>query len=186
MVRPPLRRGCHGAALAAALCLLAPAGALAQETLESPIKATFLYRFADFVGWPPGVTGGPGDPLNICIVGRDVFGEVIDQAVAGQSAAGRALAVYRLAYLDVDSACHIAYIAGSEEQSVDAALAVAQDAPLLTVTDEANGETRGMVHFELVDDRVRFHIDEAEASARGLTVNSRLLNIAVSVKRRPQ
>ena len=188
MRHSPGRRtpGALAAALAAAVAAaLAPATGYAQETLESPVKATFLYRFADFVEWPPGVTGQPTDTLNICIVGDDIFGPVIDEAVAGQTAAGRPLAVYRLSFIAADSGCHIAYVSGSGAQPVEAALAALQDAPVLTVTDEAGGPTRGMIHFELVDDRVRFHIDEADASARGLAINARLLNIALSVNRRP-
>lgn len=171
-------------AVAVGLGVSIPAPAVAQESLESPIKATFLYRFGDFVEWPPGAFPAVGAPLNICVVGVDVFGEVLDAALAGQSAAGRALAIHRLTVLDAGSNCHIAYISGSGAQPVEMALEAVRNAPVLTVTDAANGDTRGAVHFEVVDDKVRFHIDEAAASRGGLAVSSRLLNIALTVQRR--
>lgn len=172
------------AALWAGLCLVIPGPLAAQASLEAPVKATFLYRFADFVRWPPGVFESPVDPVRICLVGEDAFGVVLDQALAGQTAAGRPLAVHRLEALQAQSPCHIAYIAGSAAQSVEEALDSVHTAPMLTVTDEDNGAARGVVHFELANNRVRFHIDERAASQNGLTINSRLLDIALTVQRR--
>ena len=39
-----------------------------------------------------------------------------------------------------------------------------------------------MIHFTVVDGRVRFLIDQGSATARGLTISSRLLALAVEVK----
>ena len=41
---------------------------------------------------------------------------------------------------------------------------------------------RGMIHFAISDDRVRFHIDLQAASRSGLSISSRLLNLALSVR----
>ena len=38
-----------------------------------------------------------------------------------------------------------------------------------------------MVHFAVVGGRVRFHIDQGAASARGVSISSRLLALAVEV-----
>lgn len=170
-----------------ALTLTAAPVAAQNVSLEAPLKATFLYRFGDFVTWPDAAFATPSDPLNICVVGADTFGDVLDRAIEGQRAGGRPLAVYRVAALDPASACHIAYIAGSPAQSAAQALAAARGAPVLTVTDAATGAAaRGMVHFEIVEDRVRFHVDEESASRSGLVVSSRLLGVALTVRRRPE
>lgn len=165
---------------------IAPGPADAQdENLEAPIKATFLYRFADFVTWPDQTFATPESPLNICIVGRDPFGSVLDEVMDGQKAAGRPLVIYRVEAVTPRTGCHILYLPGSRFQSVSAALRVAGDEPVLTVTDAAmNGDSRGIIHFEVIDNRVKFHIDDAEAARRGLNISSRLLGIALSVRRK--
>ena len=56
--------------------------------------------------------------------------------------------------------------------------------PVLTVTDARSSVRRGMIHFVVVQGRVRFHIDEAAAVRSGLTINSRLLALALSVRQR--
>ena len=55
---------------------------------------------------------------------------------------------------------------------------------MLTVTDARAGPQRGMIHFTIVGGRVRFFIDEAAASDRGLSISSRLLALAAGVRQR--
>ncbi|HVK81617.1 MAG TPA: YfiR family protein [Verrucomicrobiae bacterium] len=57
--------------------------------------------------------------------------------------------------------------------------------PVLTITDSASGEERGIIHFTFVDNRVRFYVDDASAAASGLNIDPRLLNVALGVRRRP-
>jgi hypothetical protein len=52
------------------------------------------------------------------------------------------------------------------------------------VTDARTSSHRGIIHFSVVGGRVRFFIDEAEASERGLSISSRLLALAIGVNQR--
>jgi hypothetical protein len=63
-------------------------------------------------------------------------------------------------------------------------LAAVRGLPILTITDARSGTQRGIIHFALVSGRVRFFIDEAAAAQRGLSISSRLLNLAVAVRTR--
>jgi hypothetical protein len=53
---------------------------------------------------------------------------------------------------------------------------------VLTVTDAASSGERGIIHFTVTGGRVRFFIDQAAASRRGMQISSRLLALAVGVK----
>jgi hypothetical protein len=53
---------------------------------------------------------------------------------------------------------------------------------VLTVTDGEWRPHRGMVDFEISGGRVRFNIDQAAANAAGLTISSKLLDVALSVR----
>lgn len=75
--------------------------------------------------------------------------------------------------------CHIVYVG----QGGGAALAAAAGQPgLLAVTDSAAAPERGCVHFVVSEGRVRFHIDQQAASRNGLTISSRLLNLALTLQ----
>ena len=160
------------------LALLAPWMARAQPS-ETAIKAAYLAKFGAYVTWP-----APSGPIFICAVGRDVFGNALDQAVAGQQIDGRPLIVRKLDSIDRESGCAIAYLAGSPRQSVPAALALLRSTPVLTVTDSRWSSARGMIHFQVVQDRVRFHIDDRAAAESRLDISSKLLALALSVRGR--
>jgi hypothetical protein len=169
------------ATAAACLGLLAAGPVAAQGVLEFPVKAAFLTKFAAFVSWPAGAAPS-SEPLQLCIVGADPFGVALDQSA--QAAAGeRPITVRRLAVVDRDSGCHIVYAAGSPRQSAAEALQAVGGAPVLTVTDSAHGPARGAIHFVVFQNRVRFHIDAAQAAQNGISLSSKLLALGLSVKR---
>lgn len=172
--------------MAGLLVLIATLPALAQvNPLELAVKATYLYKFAPFVGWPQAIFTRPDQPVVLCVVGEDPFGATLDEAVAGQRIGERPITLRRLARADRQSGCHIMYMAGSAAQPVAAALDAVRGTPVLTFTDEARGSpAKGIIHFVVRDDRVRFEIDEYAAAENGITISSKVLNLAISVRSR--
>jgi len=160
--------------LIAALAFPAAAG---TSTLETSVKATYLYKFAPFVIWPD---SDPAKPFTICVVGADPFGTVLDEAVAGQAYAQRPFQVARMDAISRQSGCDIAYLGGSRAQPIEAALQTLQGTPVLTVTDE--GAPDGIIAFRLTGGHVRFRVDESAAADGGLTISSKLLSLALAVK----
>lgn len=175
-MKPTLRAQILAAGLA-----LAPAAAPAQG-LEYQVKGAFLTKFGAFADWPPAALDG-APAIRLCVVGEDPFGRALDRTAAGQTVAGRPLAVVRLPQADRDSGCHILYAGGSARQSAAQTLAAVRGLPVLTVTDGASGGARGMIHFVLHQDRVRFHADLAQANRSGMGLSSKLLALALTVRR---
>jgi len=175
-----------GAALAAVLALLSCAAAPAQEgRLEAAVKATYLYKFGPYVEWPANAFQEPAGALNLCVVGEDRLGRVLDEAVAGQEIAGRPIAVHRLPVAAREAGCQVMYIGGSRRQTVAEALEAVRGMPVLTVTDAAQDPAApGIIHLVLQDNRVRFEIDERKAAEGGIRISSKLLDLAIRVRRR--
>lgn len=172
------------AALAAlTMVFCAPAPAVAQDNLEAAVKATFLYRFGSFVEWPETAFVSPDAPIVICVTGGG-FADVVAQAAGDERIAGRAIVVRTVGIVSSGSGCHILYATGRGGQTVTESLRAVRGEPVLTVTDSQYGNARGAVHFVVVSDRVRFHIDRDAAAENHLTLNSRLLSIALSVRER--
>lgn len=162
------------------MALLAAAPSRAQ-TSDETVKATFLYRFASFVTWPPASFSDPAAPIRLCVVGAEPFGRLLEHAVAGQGVDGRSFEVRRMSAITGVVGCNIVYAGG---ERADETLRAVRGLPVLTVTDASRGDARGMIHFVIVDDRVRFYIDDARAAESGLFLSSRLLALAVAVRRR--
>lgn len=168
--------------VAAGLALaLAPQVRADDHTLETAVKATYLYKLAPFVTWPAGALP-PRAPFAICVVGMDPFGPVLDRAVAGQSIGDHPILLRRVSRVDASAACPLMYLGGSHGQSVKDALKVLHGLPVLTVTDGAAAP--GIVDFAVVGGRVRLRIDEQAAADGGLTISSKLLGLALSVRAR--
>lgn len=161
---------------AIAAALLAAAPALAQIS-DTAVKAAFVPKFARYVTWPT----SPHGPIVICIIGDDPFGNALDHAAISQSADGRPITVKRIPSASDASGCAIAFVSGSHTAETLAALG---RAPILTITDSRNGSSRGIIHFAIVDGRVRFYIDNAQAQAHGLIISSRLLALAIGVNQK--
>jgi hypothetical protein len=174
------------AALALAFMLLAAAPrSLAQDSVEYSLKASFLTKFGSFVSWPNDAFASATSPVVLCIVGQDNFGDIIDRAVADQSIGTRSIEVRRIPTAAPNSLCHIMYIAGSTAQSVAEGVAAMRHTHTLTFTNSSqNAPAKGIVHFVVKENRLRFEIDDSLAAENGLILSSKLLSLAVSVKPR--
>jgi YfiR/HmsC-like len=163
--------------------LLAVAPARAQATADA-VKAAFLPRFARYVVWPSPALPAAGAPFQLCIVGRDPFGPMLDHAAAKELIDGHSVAIRRMPSADRAAGCHLAFVQGVVPTDTTRLLLALRGQPILTVTDGRAGQTRGMIHFTIIGGRVRFFIDEAAAAEQGLSISSRLLALAAGVRQR--
>jgi hypothetical protein len=169
--------------LIAILLQPAPVSA-AAPSLESAVKATYLYKFTPYITWPESAFAAPNAPFNICIIGNDAFADLVAQAVAGQRYGTHDMAVRKLAA--PDTGCQILYIADSESAALSGTLGAARGKPILTVTDITPGptEAHGIIVFINDAGHVRFDIDGTAAAQDGLTISSKLLSLSRSANQK--
>ena len=168
--------------LAAALVLLAsPAAARSSELA---IKAAFIPKFARYVQWPAAHHPGPRQPFQLCVIGSDPFGALLDRAAANEQIEGRAVNVRRLPSAEGVGGCHLAFVRGAGPADTARLLLALRGHSILTITDSRAGPQRGMIHFTIARGRVRFFIDDAAAAEQGLNISSRLLALALGVRQR--
>ncbi|NUQ17254.1 MAG: YfiR family protein [Sphingomonas sp.] len=163
-----------------AAALLAPVVARAQVS-DTAVKAAFIPKFARYVTWPSNARAIANGPMAICVIGDNPFGDLLNRAAADEQVDGRNFVVRRLASAVGASNCAIAVVDGDHTGETLAALG---RQPILTVTDSRSSSQRGIIHFAVVDGRVRFFIDNVQAQARGLTISSRLLALAIGVNQK--
>lgn len=176
----PRRRAVLSALLIAA-CLWPPDPVRAGDaSLEYAVKANYLFKFAPFVAWPPKALTDPNAPFQICVIGEDPFGPALDAAVRGQRIGARRVAVRRAAAATHGMGCQILFVGKSRGQSPSDSLDAVSGEPVLTVTDPARGVSGGMIQFVTRGGRVRFTIDAPAASASGLDISSKLMELAIA------
>ncbi len=176
----------YAASILTAFCTLpCESDAALAASAEYSVKAAYLVKLGIFVQWPKTAFDSPQSPVVLCVAGADPFGSLLDKMVEGQHIGERAIVVRRLKTVARNSGCTILFVAGSDEQSVDDALAAVSGTGVLTVAEnQHDGAAAPIVDFVIQDGRVRFTIDDRAAAQNGISVSSHLLDLALSVKAR--
>lgn len=178
-VKCSLRIGVVVTVLAGFFLLASPICAGEWNTLEYAIKATFVYKFAPFVTWPQPAHDSVAFP--ICVSGSDHVTPLIATAVRNQQIDGKPIAVRQAASADDLAGCAILYAASAGARASHHMLAAARTKPILTITDNGNSNEHGIINFRVIGGHVRFDIDQGLAAEAGLTISSKLLNLASAV-----
>ena len=149
----------------------------AQVSQEYAVKAEVLYNFLLFVEWPDSAFPTQGTPIRICVAGDDPFGAALDTAMAGRQVKGRAITVARTVNLDAVG-CHLLFVSRSQTEHI-AQILQSLKGSVLTVGDTGESVRRGaMIGLFNDRNRLRFEINPAAATATGIRISSRLLNLA--------
>jgi hypothetical protein len=174
---------------ALALVLMLPFAALQalppqpDVSLEYAVKATYLYKLAPFVDWPPRTFAAPDAPFDICVLGRDPFDDYLEKAVTGRRLGKHPFKVRRLDALAPDDDCQVVFISYARAEQVREAVQALDGKPVLTVTDSEDADGAGsIVQFVISHGHVRFEIDNRAAARNHLVISSKVLSLALAVK----
>ena len=159
------------------MALLVVFPAMAQDvSLESRVKATYLYNFLKFVEWPMPVHGGP---LTLCVAGRNPFGTVLEDTIRGEVVNGRSLTTRLI--LEPEPGCDVLFIPGGAAAATY--LRAVRGTPTLTVGETDDFLTLGgMINFVSEGRYVRFAINIDAVEQAQLRVSSRLLQLAINTR----
>src|SRR5271165_1889401 len=102
---------------------------------EYQVKAAFLYNFAKFVEWPPSSFRDATAPLQICVFGKDPFGDELRNITNEKTVNGHKLEVHQMVDLQLARTCQILFIASSEEARLKEILESLRGSEALTVGD---------------------------------------------------
>src|ERR1700693_2078616 len=130
-----------------------------EQASEYQVKAALLYNFTKFVEWPPAVSLGENDPMEICVVGEDPFGNILDQSFEGKTVSGHTLMIRRLKPAQDMKGCQLAFISSSEKNHLPSVLESLERGGVLTVGEtEGFAALGGVINFTMENDKVRFEI----------------------------
>jgi hypothetical protein len=163
-----------------------PVSAQNSRPTDYQVKAAYLVKFGKFVEYPAASRATADEKFNVCLLGQDPFGSVLDSTAQGETVAGAAVAARRITRIDEASGCRVLFIPASEDSKLKAIFAALDGAAVLTVSDMPGFTRRGgMVQFVIEGNRVHFEINLASARRSGLNLSSDLLKLAVAIRRQP-
>ena len=155
-----------------------------DESLEYRVKAAYLLNFTRYVEWPPETVTGDST-LNICVVGADPFGRVLDATVAGRTAHGLPLRVLRIRSAAESEECQLVFLSRETwRRSPEILRAFSQVGSLTVGESEQFAQVGGVIGFVIVDETVRFVVNDEARDRAGLRISSRMLSLAAAIYRR--
>jgi len=151
-----------------------------RPSMEYSVKAAMIYNMAKFVEWPDAQANDRGE-FHICVIGEDPFGRSL-YALEGKTIKGRTVKVHKFDTAHKAGECHIIFLDGSYAGDIDEALALLADRPSLVISDiDGFVSIGGDIGFIIVDNKVRFEINNSSVGRKKLKVSSRLLKLADKV-----
>lgn len=175
------RRGTAGWSAAALFGLVVCGWSVAAAqtvSREYQLKAVFLYNFTQFTQWPANAFSGTNSPVVIGVLGKDPFGNILDETVRGETMHGRPLVVQRYNHAEDIKECHVLFVSASEGNLAPVFNGM-QNRPVLTVGETDNFVlSGGIIRFAIVDNKIRLRINLDAAKRANLTISSKLLRLA--------
>jgi hypothetical protein len=157
--------------------LLGLVASFAEAATEADLRAAVIYNIARFVQWP--ATNNAN--FEICTLGSNAVSESltaltgkplnIQQTVIRAIRRDRDLAGCRVLYIIPEDTVRMAAISDMLASSHEATLTIS-DAPSFLALG-------GMVQLVVVEDRQRFRINQQLAEKANLTINAKLLQLAL-------
>jgi hypothetical protein len=152
------------------LCWLSFACPL-QAADEYSLKATFIYRFAQFTVWPP----PPRDQTRFCLLGQPALLQAF-------TALKLPLDVKELTGTHLLNQCDVLMLGISDRQLLAQWQAALAGTPLLIVTDNNEAYRQlGVIQLITSPDGISFQVNLQRAAAHQLKLGSQLLKLASQV-----
>jgi hypothetical protein len=143
------------------------------------IEAAYLYRFLDFVEFPPNAPAG-STSYSLCVMGDARLSETLAHVVEGKSLLRRPIVVRSLGSSDDAKACHLLFVTGRKSAVIEQ-LAKLQLEPILIVSDLPDAQDAGnVVTLSMKGDQMHFDINVDNAKKRKLLISSRLIQLSRS------
>ena len=169
-------------AISIACLAIGVTGVVPAQGLPAPeyqVKALFLFNFTSFVDWPADAFPDETSPVVIGILGEDVFGPYLAEAVGNERVKGRPLVLRTYRRVEEIDTCHVLFISPSENDRLGAILAALKSRSILTVGESEGFASRGgMIRFVIEEHKIRLRINLAAAQSAKLTLSSKLLRLA--------
>ena len=146
---------------------------------DDKYKAMFVYNFTKSVEWPANVVKGD---FVICVVNQDNMLKQMEAIANGKMVGDCPISVIGVKNINEIPKCHILYLPSNVTNAdISAAVAKVGDAATLIVSDRPGTVKYGScINLVMVDDKIRFEINDKAIKDRNLQLNKTLLAGAVN------
>ncbi|MDW5415219.1 YfiR family protein [Iodobacter sp. CM08] len=143
---------------------------------EFELKATFIFRFAQYTSWPP----PPNKETLLCVLGqKEIFDEL--EKFKDRKINGNSIRVIKLPSIKTATDCNVVFIGARE--NFNSIMPMLRPLPILVIGDSADAfEEKAVIVLVTEPNRISFKINRTQANNVGLVMSAQLLKLAKEVR----
>jgi len=147
---------------------------------EHSIKAAFLYNFGRYVAWPPEAFRDARDPFVIGVLGPSPVTPDLRRIAETKKIQDRPIRIRQLADEEEVRGCHILFVPAALEREIRTqAIRQCSKQPVLLAGEDLEFlKEGGMIDLVVEQNKVLVYIALKAAQREGLTISSKLLQVA--------
>lgn len=161
------------------LFVFALSGAAVQID-EYTLKAVYLEHFVTFIEWP-----GQKEPVKenksivIGVYGKTNMLNALQKTYSKKTIGDKKVLVLPLSDLNKTDQCQILFIGNLSEKDLNYTITALRDKPVLMISENKGFALKGVhINFFLLENNVRFEINEKAAIDAGFHISHHLLKLA--------
>jgi hypothetical protein len=154
----------------------------ASAQTEKPIHeihAAMIYNFMKYVQWPD--DGNPGEFV-VGVYGEDNVFNTLKSYYDGKPKGAKKYSIRKLNDASEAQSCAVVYIGKNKSKDFENVKNAVMGKPVLTITDSFNlGKKGSCINLKVVDDKLKFEINQASMNGASLKVASQLASMAIMI-----
>jgi hypothetical protein len=169
--------------VAATLCCIDGEAARAEDSAaEYTIKAGILVALAQYTTWPDQKLSRPDAVINICVLGKNPFGSVLEKTALLQK--GRPIVVHETLDVQEAIACQIVFIADHQNNTEQLWLSQLLGKSIVTVGESDQAILHGSVlNLVMINERIRFEVNWMAMEKARIRFSAPMLALAHKIHR---
>lgn len=151
----------------------------AQDRPSHEVHAMMIYNFLKYIQWPGEQNTGE---FTIGVIGDDAVFNTLTEWYGNKTRGDKSFVIKKFSTADEVGNCQLLYIAKAASQQFEQIHAKVRDTATLTITDKGGlGEKGSCINFKVVDNRLKFELNQAAIEKSKLKISSQLTSMAILI-----
>ena len=144
------------------------------------MQAAFIYNFTMLVNWP--ATSQSGDFV-ISVIGNSPINKELEEMAKQKKAGNQTIVIKKISSAGEIGTSQMVFVPNGSKGKISEVIAKTATNPTLIVTEtEGAGASGSIINFVLIDEKLKFEVNESKATAKGLKLAANLVKLGIPVK----
>lgn len=151
----------------------------AQNSSLPEIHSAMIYNFVKYVQWP----NTEKSDFVLAVYGDEEIYNILHQRYNDKPKSSQKMKVIFIKNIADVANCDVVYISKSKNKDFAKIKEAISTKPILTITDSQNlGQQGSCINLKVVDQKMKFEVNEDSFNANGLKISSQLTSMAIMIK----